>query len=82
MHPSRVSETDLFGLTPRELEVLALVVSGQSDREIAETLFISRRTAEGHVSEILAKLDVRSRAAAVAVALRSSIVPSEGSDPS
>jgi len=63
-----------FGLTPRELEVLRLVVAGQSDRQIAETLFISRRTAEGHVAGILAKLDVRSRAAAVSAALRTGIV--------
>ena len=71
-----------FGLTPRELEVLRLVVAGQTDREIAETLFISRRTAEGHVSEILAKLDVRSRAAAVAMALRSNLIPPDSLTPS
>jgi predicted ATPase/DNA-binding CsgD family transcriptional regulator len=68
------------GLTPRELQVLRLVVAGQSDREIAETLFISRRTAEGHVAGILAKLDVRSRAAAVAAALGSDIVPPGAGD--
>jgi non-specific serine/threonine protein kinase len=69
-----------FGLTPRELEVLRLVVAGQTDREIAETLFISRRTAEGHVAGILAKLDVRSRAAAVAAAVRAGVVsPAESS---
>jgi non-specific serine/threonine protein kinase len=67
-----------FSLTPRELEVLRLVVAGQTDREIAETLFISRRTAEGHVAGILAKLDVRSRAAAVALALQAGIVAPEG----
>jgi predicted ATPase/DNA-binding CsgD family transcriptional regulator len=71
-----------FGLTPRELEVLRLVVAGQSDREIAETLYISRRTAEGHVAGILAKLDVRSRAAAVAAALGSGIVPPSAGDSS
>jgi DNA-binding NarL/FixJ family response regulator len=69
-------------LTSRELQVLHLVVAGQSDREIAETLFISRRTAEGHVAGILAKLEVRSRAAAVAAALRSGVVSPGAGDSS
>jgi predicted ATPase/DNA-binding CsgD family transcriptional regulator len=79
--PKASRPTASLGLTPRELEVLRLVVAGQSDREIAETLFISRRTAEGHVAGILAKLDVRSRAAAVALALRSGVVSSDPEDP-
>jgi DNA-binding NarL/FixJ family response regulator len=57
------------------LQVLRLVVAGRSDRDIAETLFISRRTAEGHVARILNTLDVRSRAGAVATALNSIIDP-------
>jgi DNA-binding CsgD family transcriptional regulator len=57
-----------FGLTPREAEVLALVIEGLSDREIAAMLFISPKTVGDHVSNILAKFDVRTRAAAVAYA--------------
>ena len=53
------------GLSPREEEVLRLLVAGQSDRQIAEALFISVRTAEGHVAHLLAKLGVPTRAAAV-----------------
>jgi predicted ATPase/DNA-binding CsgD family transcriptional regulator len=58
------------GLTPRELEVLRLVAEGRSDREIAETLFISHNTAMKHVANILMKLDVESRTAAAAFAHR------------
>ncbi|MFL5759553.1 MAG: ATP-binding protein [Thermomicrobiales bacterium] len=58
------------GLSPRELDVLRLLVRGQSDRAIADTLFISRRTASKHVSSILAKLGVRSRTEAAARAVR------------
>ena len=62
------------GLTPREMEVLHLLVGGQSDREIAAALSITRRTASTHVSAILAKLRQPSRSAAVAHAMRHRLV--------
>jgi predicted ATPase/DNA-binding CsgD family transcriptional regulator len=57
-------------LTPRELQVLALVASGDSNRDIARELFISEKTASVHVSNILAKLGAHSRTAAAAAAHR------------
>jgi DNA-binding NarL/FixJ family response regulator len=50
-----------LGLTPREREVLGLVADGRSNRQIAEELFISAKTASVHVSNILAKLGVANR---------------------
>jgi DNA-binding CsgD family transcriptional regulator len=54
------------GLTPRELEVLHLLIAGRSNRQIAEQLFISGKTASVHVTNILAKLGVHSRLEAAA----------------
>jgi non-specific serine/threonine protein kinase len=61
-------------LTHRQTEVLALLVAGYADRQIAEALSISPRTAQVHVAGILDKLGVTSRTAAVAVALRRGLV--------
>jgi DNA-binding CsgD family transcriptional regulator len=52
---------DLERLTRRELQVAALVADGRSDREVAEKLFITKRTAEWHVQQILTKLDLKLR---------------------
>jgi DNA-binding CsgD family transcriptional regulator len=61
---------DGLGLSAREREVLRLVASGRTNREIAQELFISPKTASVHVSNILAKLDVSGRVEAAAVAHR------------
>ena len=63
-----------FDLTPREREVLHLLVEGKSDREIAAELFMAPRTVSWHVGHILAKLEAESRTAAAATALRNGIV--------
>ena len=58
------------GLTEREKEVLSLVVQGQSNQQIAEALVISLATVKAHISSILAKLQVASRAEAIAYAIK------------
>jgi non-specific serine/threonine protein kinase len=61
-------------LTPRELEVLRLLSAGHTDQEIAAELFISPHTVTSHVKHLLAKLEVGSRAAAVAHAYRDGLI--------
>ena len=65
---ARGTPSPLDALTARELDVVALMADGRTNREIAAALFISEKTASVHVSHILAKLGVRSRVQAVAVA--------------
>jgi DNA-binding NarL/FixJ family response regulator len=62
------------GLSPREVEVLRLLAGGAMNREIAETLGISERTVDRHVSNIYTKLNVSSRAAATAFAYQHDLV--------
>jgi DNA-binding NarL/FixJ family response regulator len=57
-------------LTPREKEVLELLIGGATDKDIAEALVISPRTASVHVSNIISKLEVTNRGSAVAFARR------------
>ena len=67
------TDTAIASLTSRELEVLGLVAAGHSNREIAEMLFISYRTAKTHVSNLLTKLGARDRADAAIRARRAGL---------
>jgi NarL family two-component system response regulator LiaR len=71
---TRPTKQPLFELTEREMDVLKLVVQGQSNRQIAETLVISLATVKAHISSILSKLQVSSRAEASAYAIRHKLV--------
>jgi DNA-binding NarL/FixJ family response regulator len=61
-------------LTPREAEVLHLVASGARDRDIAERLVVSERTAENHVQHVLNRLGLRSRAHVAAWAVQHGLI--------
>ncbi len=61
---------DDHGLTPRELDVLRLLAAGRSNEQIGEALFISPRTAQTHVTHLLAKLGLANRTEAAAFAHR------------
>jgi DNA-binding CsgD family transcriptional regulator len=81
-HAAHAAEGPLSGLaaplTRRELEVLTLLAEGRSNRQIAETLFISESTAGVHVSNILGKLGVTGRTEAAALAFRSGLITPTG----
>ncbi|WP_395294272.1 AAA family ATPase [Kitasatospora hibisci] len=76
--PARPSPAgDSFGLTPRERDVLRLLARGRTNRQIAEELYISPKTASVHVSNILGKLGVAGRGEAAALAHRLRLFPEE-----
>jgi DNA-binding NarL/FixJ family response regulator len=70
----RRATDDAHGLSPRELQVLRLVAAGETNKAIAAALVLSERTVDRHVSNIYAKLDVSSRAAATAHAYEHGLV--------
>ena len=72
---SAATRANLGGLTDRQLDVLTMLAEGLTNADIAARLVISRKTADHHVSAILAKLDVRSRSQAVAAARRLGLKP-------
>lgn len=72
--PEHAIGTDGTSLTPREADVLRLLVLGRSNPEIGDLLFISPRTVQTHVTHILAKLDVTSRTEAAARAIHDGFV--------
>jgi DNA-binding CsgD family transcriptional regulator len=67
------ADEDPFGLTERERQVLVLLATGATNREIGEELFMAEKTASVHVSRIIAKLGVRRRTEAAAVAHRTGL---------
>lgn len=66
--PRPTTRSDPHGLTRRQAEVLGLMAEGMSNAEIAERLFLSRKTVEHHVSAVLSKLGADTRARAIALA--------------
>ena len=69
-----VARRTVGGLTAREVEVLALVASGKTNRAIASELFLSEKTVARHVSNIFMKLGLSSRSAATAYAYEHGLV--------
>jgi DNA-binding CsgD family transcriptional regulator/tetratricopeptide (TPR) repeat protein len=72
VHPP--ADRDIHGLTARELQILRVLATGKSNREIAAALVISDHTVRRHIQNIFAKLGVSSRAAATAFAFRHGLV--------
>jgi DNA-binding CsgD family transcriptional regulator len=64
-----------LGVTPRELEILALIANGMSNREIAEKLFVSENTVKTHSSRLFDKLSAKRRTQAVQIGKELGLIP-------
>jgi Response regulator containing a CheY-like receiver domain and an HTH DNA-binding domain len=62
-------------LTKREVEVLTLVIEGNSSKEVADQLFVSKRTVDFHLANIYQKLNVNNRVQAFREATRRNLIP-------
>jgi NarL family two-component system response regulator LiaR len=71
---TRITKQPSYDLTEREMEILHLVVQGHSNQQIANAMVITVATVKAHISNILAKLQVSSRAEAIAYAIKHKIV--------
>lgn len=69
------SEEQSVKLTKREVEVLTLVIEGKSSKEVAEQLFVSKRTVDFHLANIYDKLNVTNRVQAFREATRRGLIP-------
>jgi NarL family two-component system response regulator LiaR len=74
VQPTTPESTPGYDLTPRERDVLALLVEGLTNKEIAGRLSISRSTVKVHVSNILSKLNVSSRGEAINIAIQNRLI--------
>ena len=74
IHATRPAKQPWSDLTEREMEVLNLVVQGKSNQQIADELFLSLATVKAHISSILSKLQVSSRAEAISYAIKNRVV--------
>ena len=79
-HPLHVAAL-IKSLTPRQLSILRILPTGKTDQEIADMLFISKRTVTTHLTEIYAKIQVRNRAEAVAFTVRWGLAPPDEPEP-
>ena len=70
-----VERLDATGITPREMQILELIASGLSNREIAEQIFVSENTVKTHSSHLFDKLNVRRRTQAVQVGKELGLLP-------
>ncbi len=75
--PAGSEESQLVKLTKREIEVLTHVIQGKSSREVAETLFVSKRTVDFHLANVYDKLHVNNRVQAFRRATRLGLIPYE-----